>query len=722
MNDNYSLLVDVRRNTFDLAVICVYLLTILVFLGSNTLLPYISDEQIQISIALMVISGVALGLRYIHFNAAIYFLLVGLWLCVIFAMLKLHYAGAPYLFAVVVLLAGNLSTLWGQLLFTVGSSAALLLLSSPTADPVAFWGAVLFIWINQIFSYCVSRGLLQALEISQHYQKHAVEQMNKAREQRGEMARITEVLQASKQNLQRLNIQLRHARDSAKEARRLKAQFAANVSHELRTPINLIVGFSEVMATAPEVYGHTLPSVYRADIQAIYRNARHLQGLINDILDISQIEAAQLAMVKEEADPKQVIDEAVRMAESLVESKGLQFRVYVPDDLPNIRMDRTRIRQVLLNLLANSVRFTERGTITLRARLDEAHLVIAVSDTGIGIPHDELAHVFEEFYQVDGNFSRKQGGTGLGLALSKQFVTLHGGHMWAESAGIAGKGSIFTFTLPLAEGSYTLPREISSDDSADQAVHHVIVWDDDPAIIQLFRGYTRKHRVLSTPHLDEVCRWVEQQHPLAVIAAQDADTDRLERYLAANHPATTLITCPMPSGRRAMQAIGLHDYLVKPVSREAVLETLDKLGPDVHRLLLIDDEPDILRMLTRFLQSAPRPYAVRLASSGQEGLELMRQFPPDAVMLDIRLPDLDGFLVVEHMRADPQMQEIPVIAISGQGPHDAIAPVVSGKMTLWKESGFQPIELVQCVEALVAQLIPPAGPKSPAKPCGPAVS
>ncbi|MBI5928540.1 MAG: response regulator [Chloroflexi bacterium] len=700
---------DIRQESFKNILLLLYIATWLTTIVLITFLPDAPRDLLWLDILLMMLCGVIWWLNGTIPHWTPYLLITTIWIFTIMGSLLIHDSLILFGLAVVIILSSNLTALPMQL--AVAMLSTLFIARFYGLDEKTF-GPFIFIWISLTTSFLSQRGLIHALDISNRYQLYAIDQMRKAREQRAELAKMTQALLSSQENLRNVNAQLRYARDSAEEARKLKAQFAANVSHELRTPINLIVGFSEMIAMAPEAYGTQLPSAYRPDIQTIYRNATHLQNLINDILDISQIEAAKLAIIKEESQPKQVIEEAALIARSLIESKKLHFRVDLPPSLPRIRIDRTRIRQVILNLLANAVRFTTEGTITLSATIDEHVMTVSVSDTGQGIPANELNRVFEEFYQVDGNFSRKNGGTGLGLALSKQFIIQHGGRMWIESEGIPGKGATCSFTLPLADTVYYPLHDPEHTPQPSTIVHNILIWDDDPAILQLFKGYSQEHHVKGCTDAAGIIQSVVELHPIAVIAGAHMPTEDLEAMIQHVSPETAFIKCPMPSGRRAVQAIGLSDYLVKPVSRQAISDALDHIGNDLEKVLIVDDDWDVLRMLTRFLQTAKQKYTVNTASGGLAGLDVMRQDPPDVVVLDILMPDVDGFTVIEHMKADPFLKDIPVIVVSARGATEAITQSVAGKITIQREIGFQPIELVSCIEALASNLIIPTAPRS----------
>src|SRR5690606_6255146 len=266
-------------------------------------------------------------------------------------------------------------------------------------------------------------------------------------EQQSELKQALKSLDAATYNLERANVMLALARNRADQALRLKQEFAQNMSHELRTPLNLIVGFSEAMMQSPEYYGGPLPAAYLRDLSIVYRNAVHLQGLVNDVLDLARLEAAQMTITTEEVDPGVLISEATETIRGMVESRGLFLRTNIPSDLPSVHVDPTRIRQVIFNILNNAIRFTECGGITVSVSQQDDQILVAIQDTGIGIEEAELPRIFEAFHQSESTPERRRGGIGLGLAISKQFIELHGGRIWAESR--YGHGSTFYFTLPL---------------------------------------------------------------------------------------------------------------------------------------------------------------------------------------------------------------------------------------------------------------------------------
>ena len=256
------------------------------------------------------------------------------------------------------------------------------------------------------------------------------------------------------QDLNEANVQLTHMnrlaqslRQIAEDERRAKEQFVANVSHELRTPLNMIIGFCEMITETPETYGESIPDTLLADLEVVLRNSQHLSGLINDVLDLSQIEVGQMALTREQIALSEIVQAAVTAVQPLFISKRLNLTTEIPEDLPTLYCDHIRIREVMLNLLSNAGRFTESGGVTIKAWCRAGNVYVSVSDTGPGISVEGQKRIFQPFEQLDSTIRRRYGGTGLGLSISKGFVEAHDGEMWVESQ--EGQGTTFFFRLPL---------------------------------------------------------------------------------------------------------------------------------------------------------------------------------------------------------------------------------------------------------------------------------
>jgi signal transduction histidine kinase/CheY-like chemotaxis protein len=703
-------LLDLRQNSFRtttiFVAISVWVMTLVssAFLGGS---PTIRVLIFWIAIEALCISAYRIAHR--NPKAAAALLIIGLWIGNLLGALSFGTIFFLYLFSVIVTVS---AILWSQYAnFTVAllSTAVIALMF-----PVFRWDILppmLMVWVTLLSNSVVHRALYVALDIAWTHQDYAIEKMTEAREHRRELMQTTKALSEAKADLERANSQLRYAQLAAEEARRMKAQFAATVSHELRTPINLIVGFSEMIINSPQSYPDPLPSAYLLDINTIYRNGRHLQSLINDVLDMSQIEASQMAVVREECDPRQILLDAANLMHDEIVHRGLAFNLQIPDAIPMTRLDRLRIRQVVINLLSNAIRFTDKGSITLKATVDQHQLRICVMDTGIGIPRKDLARVFEEFHQLDGSLARRHGGSGLGLSLSKQFAELHGGTLIAESDGIPGKGSTFTLVVPLtADPLFWETRRVTP--SIVGQGRSFIVYDEDPAITQLFERYAHKHQAVCANTLDEALRLVQTIEPSALIMDRQQAQRIPEAELARLRELTPIIKCPMPSGKRDIQQQGAVDYLVKPVTFEMLQSALQRFTMPIKSVLIIDDEKDIVRLFTRMFQSMSQPYRVRKAYSGLEGLRMMERARPDLVILDLLLPEIDGFTVLRQMKTSPTLCNVPVLVVSAYGGPDTLSVAVDGKLDVSKPKGFQPVELVQCVEALISVLRPAIVPKS----------
>jgi|GEM_PF-1856934 len=305
-------------------------------------------------------------------------------------------------------------------------------------------------------------SLYTALAWYRAMQERADALLNESREHQAKLTQTLKSLDLAYQNQNRMQQQLISARQQADEARRLKQRFAANISHELRTPLNLIVGFSEVMVMTPEIYnGNRLPPKLAHDLYQIYTSSRHLLEMVDDVLDLSQAELSAFSLDFERTSVADFIEDSAEVFRNIFRDGRLRFSITLAPGLPEVEMDRTRTRQVILNLLSNAHRFTDSGEVGLSVWQADQEVLFAVKDTGRGIPPDKHAQIFEEFYQVDSSLSRKNGGAGLGLAISKRFVETHQGRIWVESA--PDDGATFTFSLPLRTYSEGIGRSESDE-------------------------------------------------------------------------------------------------------------------------------------------------------------------------------------------------------------------------------------------------------------------
>ncbi len=627
------------------------------------------------------------------------------------ALLAFRLPGLAYLLVLPIIFASVL--LSQAAMFAVAGGVSMLILAIHVAilrRPLASVDVLLpfaTIALVTLASWLSARNLYTALAWVWRGYEVARQNEQIARERQGELRRALKALDEATYRLERANYMLTIARDQAEEARRLKQQFAQTISHELRTPLNLIVGFTELMAQSPEYYGSQLPPAYLRDLSIVHRNACHLQTLVNDVLDLARIEAAQMSLVPEETDPASLVREAVATARSLVEARGLALDTEIEPGLPRLWVDPTRIRQVLFNLLNNAARFTERGGVTVSVRRQGEEVVFAVADTGIGIAPEDIPRIFEEFRQLDGSTRRRQGGAGLGLAISKRFVEMHGGRIWAESQ--VGQGSTFYFSLPLNREEVAAPAghllqkggAFPSERKDDRVLLAVT---SSPSAGALLTRYGRGYRAVVVHDLEQAQRAARRLMPQAVVidtACVRLEPTQLEDLARAwGLPRTPLIACPLPGEEPLRQRLAVDGYLVKPISRQSLWDVLRQFGEDVDRVLVIDDDRDFVRLVGRLLDSPIRRYQVVSAYSGREGLEMMRVRRPDLVLLDLILPDMDGVQVVERIRSAPGWQHIPVVVVSAQDEVNGVG-ALTGTVMLAKAGGFTPGEIVQWVQGVL---------------------
>ncbi len=657
------------------------------------------------AVIMLAVCGLSYFIKSRSFNFACFFLLF----CIALIAVQLAIASADaavlYLIPASLIIAVILlSPAWIALVSVVD---CLFLLAF--APPPALAVMLALSAINLVSVGLLKRYFVNQLKISQGFQDYAAEQMNEARASRAKLVLMSKQLQEYQERLRVINRKLEIAFEQAEESRQAKARFAANVSHELRTPINLIVGFSEVMILAPEVYEQPLPPSYRADVGAVYRNARHLQNLINDVLDISQLEARHLAIVKEKGSLRDCVHEASAMVADLIAKKGLAFQLDIPPDLPDMWFDPVRIRQILLNLLVNAARFTSEGGISIEISVDDKEAIVSVIDSGIGLTEADIQNVFEEFYQVSGDEAGGERGSGLGLTLSRELIRLHGGAMTVSSDGVPGRGSRFSFSLPTTRNlvaqmpaSHPLPKP-------PDAEKRILVLDADDAVTAFFARYLTAHKVRECNAEADAIRALRQFEPDALLLSRERQYPRLLAEIGRYQRGLNIVTLPMPSGRSVIRQRGVHDYLVKPVSRAMLKKALSQWDDDLRSIMIIDDNQDILRLYSQTLRSLDARYEIRAAGEGAAGLRMMRARAPDLLLLDVLMPEMDGFAVIAAMRADDALRDIPVILVSAKGASESITPDIQGEITLRRKSGYSPIELVTCVQALIDSLRQPAG-------------
>jgi signal transduction histidine kinase/CheY-like chemotaxis protein len=540
--------------------------------------------------------------------------------------------------------------------------------------PSSYAGVVLFGGSAfAAFGWSLSSNLLEAVEAASYHYSEARRLLAESQAHQVEIARILKDRNQVNYQLERMNDMLKFSRVQAEEASENRNRFMLAVSHELRSPLNFIIGFSDLMVNAPETYAPASgwPSGLYDDVQEIYTSSKHLMRLINDILDMGKIDAGQMSLYREKAHIDQILADVRQMLSGAFEQKGITLTMELPPDLPPVFIDTTRIRQVFLNLLNNGLRFTDRGGVTLRVGKMDTHLLVSVIDTGMGIAPADLSKVFEEFRQVGEENWRRHTGTGLGLYISRHFVELHGGEMGVESS--IGRGTRFYFTLPyeapVIETSLAF-RELRTP-GGDPRILLVTPNPQDAEILQRsLDGYVLQQ----VSNAEQAREKTRELFPHAILVAADADAPA-----SFNLPYDLpVVTFQISRSVSPMQ--NLRARLVKPVSRQALLKAIHSLGGQVHRLLVLDDDPAMVRFIEQSFRAdgntdPSNAYSLLSAFSGAEGMQILQKNAVDAILLDLELPDVRGWDWLLHLQECQEFAQIPVIIVSAQDlPQDDFIP------------------------------------------------
>lgn len=455
-----------------------------------------------------------------------------------------------------------------------------------------------------------------------------------------------------------------------REIDRLKSQFLANMSHELRTPLNSIIGFSRVILKGID---GPVTELQQQDLTAIYNSGQHLLGLINDILDLAKIEAGKMELAFDEVNITDVTNSVLSTMAGLVKDKPIQMKSYIEPNLPTVRADAIRVRQVMINLLSNAAKFTDEGDIKVEVLMHngsagQKEVKISVTDTGPGISEQDQKKLFQAFSQVDDSPTRKTGGTGLGLSICQQLIQMHGGQIWVESE--VGKGSTFHFTLPF----YRPQKSDADNGDGNDSSNIILAIDDDAQVISLYERYLNPQGYQVVPLTDpsQAVQRVRELKPFAVtldIMMPGTDGWSVLEALKSDTEARNIpvIVCSIVDDFEKGFNLGATDYLVKPILEEDLVVALDRLNADgsIREVLVIDDNPNDLRLIGKMLDNDGR-YKSILAEGGQSGWNIISSGnPPHAIILDLFMPDVDGFQILERLQSNPKLRDLPTIVISG---------------------------------------------------------
>jgi len=496
---------------------------------------------------------------------------------------------------------------------------------------------------------------------------------------------------------------LEKARDEAIEASKVKSQFLANMSHELRTPLNAIIGYSEMLKEDAE---ELEDSYFAEDLQKIHTAGKHLLSIINDILDLSKIEAGKMELYYEKVELSNVLNDIRFTVEPLAAKNNNEL--IIESDAGIIETDLTKLRQILLNLLGNANKFTENGTVKLTVRKVEHDGVpghqFQVEDTGIGMTEAQMDRLFEAFTQADSSTTRKFGGTGLGLAISYRFSHMMGGLISVSSE--YGQGSVFTLWIPdenvnkieeLVLDELSTEQLTAAADSMESNGKRILIIDDDPTMHSLMRRYLSHHNwqpIFAANGFDGIERAREYKPDVITLDVLMPGMDgwKVMQVLKEDPELKHIpvIILSMTDNRNLGFTLGASEYLMKPVDRKSLLGVLQKYIPEDElgesMIMVVEDDLPTAQMMTKLLKKDG--YGVSHATNGQEALDRLDEVNPRLILLDLMMPTMDGFEFVAHIKKLSKWENVPIVVLTAKTMTEQDIEQLNGRVHRIMQKGF----------------------------------
>jgi len=473
-------------------------------------------------------------------------------------------------------------------------------------------------------------------------------------------------------------IELRQAKEAAESASRVKSSFLANMSHELRTPLNAIIGYSEILLEDATDRGD---KASMGDLEKIQGAGKHLLGLINDILDLSKIEAGRMDVYLEHVFLKRLIDEIKTIVEPMMKKNGNRLAIDCPQDIGSLQTDLTKLKQSIINLLSNAAKFTKDGTVTLRlareTRDGAPWIKFEVADSGIGMTDEQMGRLFQAFTQADSSTTRNFGGTGLGLTITRHFCAMLGGSIEVKSK--PGQGSTFTILLP-----DRVTKAISDDEpesvrpavmrEAEAGEIHVLVVDDDPAVHDVLAATLGKegYRITHANDGIEALKLMRTHAP--DIVTLDVMMPKMDGWsvlgVMKSEPQLAhipVIMLTIVDHRNLGFSLGASEYMTKPIDRNRLIVLIEKFASSKGdgTVLIVDDDPDVRAMIKATIADVGMQSTA--VANGQAALDWLAAHPqPVLVLLDLMMPKMDGFEFLERVRQNQRYVDLPIVVLTAK--------------------------------------------------------